>query len=256
VARGAADAAGGPQAQRPVEPRYDFAKFGPVEVQPLPRIRRISAVNLARNWATIPHVTNHHEADVTELEAFRKQVNAEAGPDGTKPTLLAFVIRALAAALRVHPEFNASLDGEQLVLKRYAHVGFAVDTAGGLVVPVIRDADRKGVREIAQEATVLAEGARMGRLKAEEMQGGCITVSSLGAHGGAHFTPIINAPEVAVLGLSATTTRPVWNGTGFVPRLMLPLSLSWDHRALDGAAAARFNHFMVTVLGDFRRLLL
>ncbi|MFO1393345.1 MAG: 2-oxo acid dehydrogenase subunit E2 [Steroidobacteraceae bacterium] len=247
---------GVPRHAEPAAPRYDFARYGPVEVQPLTRIRRISANNLARNWATIPHVTNHHEADVTDLEAFRKRVNGEAGTDGAKVTLLAFVIRACAAALRAHPGFNASLDGDNLVLKRYVHVGFAVDTPGGLVVPVIRDADRKGVREIAQESAVLAERARRGQVKAEEMQGGCFTVSSLGADGGAHFTPIINAPEVAVLGLSATVMQPVWTGAEFAPRLMLPLSLSWDHRALDGAAAARFNHFMVTVLGDFRRLLL
>jgi pyruvate dehydrogenase E2 component (dihydrolipoamide acetyltransferase) len=236
--------------------RIDFSRFGPVEVAPLSRVRRISASNLARNWATIPHVTNHHEADVTGLEAFRRQVNLEPESGGGKVTLLAFVLKACAAALRVHPAFNVSLDGDSLVHKKYVHLGFAVDTPSGLVVPVIRDAARKGVLEIARESAELVERTRAGRLTAEEMQGGCFTVSSLGANGGGHFTPIINAPEVAVLGLSATTLRPVWNGNQFEPRLMLPLSLSWDHRALDGAAAARFNHFLAAVLADFRRLLL
>ncbi len=237
-------------------PKWDFAKFGPVEVQPLSRIRRISAVNLARNWATVPHVTNHHDADVTEIEEFRRSVNCEGQGQGVKVTLLAFVMKACAAALRAHPAFNASLDGDNLVLKQYVHLGFAVDTAGGLVVPVVRDADRKGVLDLAREAGRLAERARAGQLKPEEMQGGCFTISSLGAAGGRYFTPIINAPEVAILGLSAAATRPAWNGREFVPRMILPLSLSWDHRALDGAAAAQFNHFLVTALGDIRRLLL
>jgi len=243
-------------ANLPPWPKVDFAKFGPVEVQALSRIQRLSGGNLARNWAAIPHVTNHHDADITELEAFRKEVNLEIAAQGVKVTSLAFVIKACAAALRAHPRFNASLDGDNLVLKHYAHVGFAVDTPNGLVVPVLRNADRKGVIELARESTLLAQRAREGQLKSDDMQGGCFTVSSLGSSGGSYFTPIINAPEVAILGVSSAVTRPVWNGREFLPRLMLPLSLSWDHRVLDGVAAARFNHFLVTLLGDFRRLAL
>ena len=237
-------------------PRVDFAKFGPVERRPLARVQRISAANLARNWTTIPHVTNHHEADVTELDAFRRQLKQELGAAGAGLTLLPFVLKACAAALREHPGFNASLDGEDVVLKGYVHIGFAVDTPDGLVVPVLRDADRKGVVAIAQEAAQYAERARAARLTPGDIQGGCFTVSSLGPTGGSYFTPIINAPESAILGVSAAVMRAVWNGREFTPRLMLPLSLSWDHRVIDGVAAARFNDFLVRVLGDFRRIAL
>jgi pyruvate dehydrogenase E2 component (dihydrolipoamide acetyltransferase) len=204
----------------------------------------------------IPHVTNHEDADVTDLEAFRVQMNRENETTGPKLTMLAFLIKACVHALRKYPEFNSSLDGDALVLKRYWHVGFAADTPNGLVVPVIRDADRKGVGEIAQETADLARKARDGKLSPAEMQGGTFSISSLGGIGGTGFTPIVNAPEVAILGVSRTATRPVWDGTAFVPRLILPMSLSYDHRVIDGAAAARFNAHVAQLLGDFRRVML
>ena len=237
-------------------PKVDFARFGPVEVRPLSRLRRIAGANLARNWVMIPHVTQHDEADITELEAFRQQVNAGQPAGAPKVTLLAFAMKACAEALRRFPEFNASLDGESLVLKRYVHLGFAADTPNGLVVPVIRDADRKGVLELAGELAALAGKARDGKLQPAEMQGGSFTISSLGGIGGTAFTPIINAPEVAILGLSKAATRPVWDGRAFQPRLLLPLSLSYDHRVIDGAAGARFVTALSALLGDLRRALL
>jgi pyruvate dehydrogenase E2 component (dihydrolipoamide acetyltransferase) len=237
-------------------PKVDFARFGPIEVQPLSRIRKLSGANLARNWVMIPHVTNHEEADITDLEAFRVQVNRENNPSGVKLTLLAFLVRACVAALQRYPEFNASLDGDNLVLKRYYHIGFAADTPNGLVVPVIRDADRKGILEIARETSALAARAREGKLSPAEMQGGTFSISSLGGIGGTSFTPIVNAPEVAILGVSKSAMKPVWDGKAFVPRLILPLSLSYDHRVIDGAAGARFNAFLAQALADMRRTLL
>jgi pyruvate dehydrogenase E2 component (dihydrolipoamide acetyltransferase) len=240
----------------PAWPRVDFARYGPIETQPLSRIKKLSRGNLARNWVMIPHVTQHDEADITELEAFRVELNQEASKEGVKVTLLAFVMKACVAALRRFPEVNASLDGDQLVLKRYYHLGFAADTPGGLVVPVIKEADRKGVLEIAREAAELAARAREGKLQAADMQGGTFSISSLGGIGGSFFTPIINAPEVAILGVSRSLTRPVWDGNAFAPRLMLPLSLSYDHRVVDGALAARFVTYLSQVLKDMRRVML
>jgi pyruvate dehydrogenase E2 component (dihydrolipoamide acetyltransferase) len=237
-------------------PKVDFAKFGPVETKPLPRIRRISAANLHRNWVMIPHVTNQDDADVTDLEQFRLQVNRENEKSGTKLTMLAFLIKACVHALQKYPELNASLEGDSLVLKRYWHIGFAADTPNGLMVPVIRDADRKGVAQIAQETADLARKARDGKLSPADMQGGTFSISSLGGIGGTGFTPIVNAPEVAILGVSRSATRPVWNGSAFEPRLILPLSLSYDHRVVDGAAAARFNAHLAQLLADFRRVML
>jgi pyruvate dehydrogenase E2 component (dihydrolipoamide acetyltransferase) len=237
-------------------PQVDFAKFGPVERKPLSRVKRISGANLARNWVIIPHVTNFDEADITDLEAFRNQVNREPATNGVKLTMLAFVIKACVGALQRYPEFNTSLDGEELVHKRYFHIGFAADTPNGLMVPVIRDVDRKGLLQIAGEAAELAALARQGKLKAGELQGGCFSVSSLGGIGGTGFTPIINAPEVAILGVSRAQLRPVWDGSQFAPRLMLPLGLSWDHRVVDGVAAARFLVHLAALLADFRRALL
>jgi pyruvate dehydrogenase E2 component (dihydrolipoamide acetyltransferase) len=242
-------------------PKVDFAKFGEIESKPLSRIQKISGANLARNWAMIPHVTQHDDADITELEALRVALNEEnakaiaAGKAG-KLTMLAFLIKASVAALKKYPNFNASLDGDNLVLKKYFHIGFAADTPNGLVVPVLRDADRKGVLEIAREMGELAALAREGKLKPEQMQGGCFTISSLGGIGGTAFTPIINAPEVAILGVSKSETKPVWNGEKFKPRLVLPLSLSYDHRVIDGAAAARFAAYLAQLLGDLRRAML
>jgi pyruvate dehydrogenase E2 component (dihydrolipoamide acetyltransferase) len=235
-------------------PQVDFARFGPVEVRPLPRIKKISGANLARNWVMIPHVTQFDEADITELEALRVQLNHEKA--GVKLTLLAFLVKAAVAALKKFPDFNASLDGENLVYKGYFHIGFAVDTPNGLVVPVIRDADKKGVLEIAQEMGALSAKAREGKLGAAEMQGGSFSISSLGGIGGTAFTPIVNAPEVAILGVSKSQTKPVWDGQAFRPRLMLPLSLSYDHRVIDGAQAARFVAYLAQVLADMRRVLL
>lgn len=237
-------------------PKVDFAKFGPVETQALSRIKKISGANLHRNWVMIPHVTNNDLADITSLEALRKELNEEYKKSGARVTMLAFVIKAAVAALKKFPEFNASLDGDNLVLKQYYHIGFAADTPNGLVVPVIRDADKKGILDIARETGELAAAARDGKLSAAQMQGGCFTISSLGGIGGTDFTPIINAPEVAILGLSRSSIQPVWNGKEFEPRLMLPLSLSYDHRVIDGASAARFNAFLATMLADFRRIAL
>jgi pyruvate dehydrogenase E2 component (dihydrolipoamide acetyltransferase) len=240
----------------PPWPQVDFAKFGPIERQPLSRIKRMSGANLARNWVTIPHVTNFDEADITDLETFRAQINREEEKNGTKLTLLAFVIKACAAALQRHPELNASLDGDSLVYKRYFHIGFAADTPSGLVVPVIRNADSKGLVHIAREVAELAGLAREGKLKPTDLQGGCFSISSLGGIGGTGFTPIINAPEVAILGITRAQRKPMWDGAQFVPRLMLPLALSWDHRVLDGVTAARFLVHLIALLGDFRRAIL
>ncbi len=237
-------------------PTVDFEKYGPVERRELSRIAKISGPNLARNWVMIPHVTHHDEADVTELEAFRKRVNEEHAKEGVKVTMVALLLKASVAALRRFPQFNASLDGDELVLKHYHHLGFAADTPQGLVVPVIRDVDRKGLIEIAGELTELSGRAREGKLKGEEMRGGTFTISSLGGIGGTGFTPIINAPEVAILGATRSAMKPVWNGGEFEPRLMLPLSLSYDHRVIDGAAAARFTAYLAAVLTDLRRVLL
>jgi pyruvate dehydrogenase E2 component (dihydrolipoamide acetyltransferase) len=237
-------------------PKVDFAKFGPVEARPLSRIRKLSKANLSRNWVMIPHVTQHDEADITDLESFRVQLNEEAAKEGVKVTLLAFLVKACVAALRKFPEVNASLDGDQLVLKRYFHIGFAADTPNGLVVPVVRDADRKGVLEIARELAELAAKAREGKLQLADLQGGSFSISSLGGIGGTAFTPIINAPEVAILGVSRAVTKPVWNGREFAPRLVLPLSLSYDHRVIDGALAARFTSFLAKLLADMRRAML
>lgn len=237
-------------------PKVDFTKFGPVERKPLSRIKKISGANLHRNWVMIPHVTNHDDADITELEAFRVSTNKENEKSGIKVTMLAFLIKASVAALKKFPEFNSSLDGEELVLKSYYHIGFAADTPNGLVVPVIRDCDKKGVLQISQEMGDLAKKARDGKLGPADMTGACFTISSLGGIGGRYFTPIINAPEVAILGVCKSQTEPVWDGKQFQPRLMLPLSLSWDHRVIDGAAAARFNAYLGQILADFRRVLL
>jgi len=237
-------------------PKVDFAKFGPIERKDLSRIKKISGANLHRNWVMIPHVTNHEDADITELEAFRGQLNREHEKQGVKVTMLAFLIKACVAALKRFPEFNASLDGEALVLKRYYHIGFAADTPNGLVVPVIRDADGKGVLALARETAELASKARDGKLSPSDMQGGTFSISSLGGIGGTYFTPIINAPEVAILGVCRSATRPVWDGSAFQPRLVLPLSLSYDHRVIDGATAARFNVYLSQLLADFRRAML
>ena len=237
-------------------PKVDFTKFGPVERKDLSRIKKISGANLARNWVMIPHVTNNDEADITDLEAFRVSTNKENEKSGVKVTMLAFVIKAVVAALKKFPEFNTSLDGDTLVYKQYFHIGFAADTPNGLVVPVLRDADQKGILQISAEMAELAKKARDGKLGAADMQGGCFSISSLGGIGGTHFTPIINAPEVAILGLSKGQMKPVWDGKQFVPRLTLPLSLSYDHRVIDGASAARFNAYLGQLLADYRRILL
>jgi len=237
-------------------PKVDFTKFGPIEAKPLSRIKKISGANLHRNWVMIPHVTNNDEADITDLEALRVTLNKENEKSGIKVTMLAFLIKAVVAALKKFPEFNASLDGDNLVLKQYYHIGFAADTPNGLVVPVIRDADKKGILQIAQEMTDLSKKARDGKISPAEMQGGCFSISSLGGIGGTSFTPIINAPEVAILGVSRSSHKPVWDGKQFVPRLTVPLSLSYDHRVIDGAAAARFNAYLGALLADFRRIAL
>ena len=237
-------------------PQVDFAKFGPIERKDLSRIKKISGANLHRNWVLIPHVTNNDDADITELEAFRVLLNKENEKSGIKVTMLAFVIKAMVAALKKFPDFNASLDGDQLVYKKYFHIGFAADTPNGLVVPVLKDADKKGVLQIGQEMGELSKKARDGKMGPADMTGGCISISSLGGIGGTHFTPIINAPEVAILGLSKGAMKPVWDGKAFAPRLLLPLSLSYDHRVIDGASAARFNAYLGSVLADFRRVLL
>ena len=239
-------------------PSLDFSKFGPTELLPLSRIKKISGPNLHRNWVMIPHVTQFDEADVTELEQFRKDSNAAMAKSGVKLTMLAFVIRACVAALKKFPAFNSSLDanGENLIVKQYYHIGFAADTPNGLVVPVVKDADKKGIAQIAQEMGELSAQARDGKLKPADMQGATFTISSLGGIGGTAFTPIINAPEVAILGLSKSEIKPVWDGKQFAPRLMLPLSLSYDHRVIDGAMAARFTVYLAEVLGDMRKTLL
>jgi pyruvate dehydrogenase E2 component (dihydrolipoamide acetyltransferase) len=237
-------------------PKVDFSRFGPVESRPLSRIKKIAGANLARNWVMIPHVTQHDEADVTELEAFRIRLNEEQAKAGVKVTLLAFLLKACVAALRQFPEFNASLDGDALVLKRYFHLGFAADTPGGLLVPVLKDVDQKGVLQLARELGELSARAREGKLGPADLQGGCFSISSLGGIGGTAFTPIINAPEVAILGVSRSVMKPVWDGQAFQPRLLLPLSLSYDHRVIDGAAAARFTTFLAGLLADLRRVLL
>ncbi|NYZ63536.1 dihydrolipoyllysine-residue acetyltransferase [Luteimonas deserti] len=257
AASGAPAAAGGGLNLLPW-PKVDFAKFGEIEVQELGRIQKISAANLARNWAMIPHVTQHDDADITDLEALRVQLNKENEKAGVKLTMLAFLIKASVAVLKQYPRFNSSLDatGENLTLKKYFHIGFAADTPNGLVVPVIRDADKKGVMEISQEMSALAKKARDGKLGPADMQGGCFSISSLGGIGGTSFTPIVNAPEVAILGVSKSAMKPVWDGKAFQPRLTLPLSLSYDHRVIDGAAAARFTATLAQLLGDMRRVLL
>ena len=237
-------------------PKVDFSKFGNVEVKELSRIKKISGQNLSRNWVVIPHVTVHEEADMTELEEFRKQLNKEWEREGVKLSPLAFIIKASVAALKAFPEFNASLDGDNLVLKNYFNIGFAADTPNGLVVPVIKDVDQKGLKQISQELTELSKKAREGKLKPQEMQGACFTISSLGGIGGTGFTPIVNAPEVAILGVCKSQIKPVWNGKEFAPRLMCPLSLSFDHRVIDGAAGMRFTVFLANLLKDFRRITL
>jgi pyruvate dehydrogenase E2 component (dihydrolipoamide acetyltransferase) len=263
VQTAAAVASGGVPFNLPEWPQVDFAKFGPVELKPLSRIKKLSGANLHRNWISIPHVTQFDEADITELEAFRKESGAVSEKQGFKLTMLAFLIKACVTALRQYPEFNASLDrgGENLVLKKYFHIGVAVDTPDGLVVPVIRDADRKGVYELARELAEVSKLAREKKLKPGDMQGGTFSISSLGGIGGTAFTPIINAPEVAILGVSRAAMRQVWvgakdGGGQFQPRLMLPLSLSYDHRVIDGAAGARFTSYLASVLSDIRRSLL
>lgn len=237
-------------------PKVDFSKFGETERQPLSRIKKLSAANLARNWVMIPAVTYHEDADITDLEAFRVQTNKENEKQGSKITMLAFLIKASVAALKKYPEFNASLDGDDLVLKKYFHIAFAADTPNGLVVPVIRNADQKGIFEIARETAELAALAREGKLKPEQMQGASFTISSLGGIGGTYFAPIINAPEVAILGVSKAAMKPVWDGKEFVPRLICPLSLTADHRVIDGALATRFNVYISQLLADFRRAVL
>jgi len=242
----------------PPLPQVDFAKFGPVEVKALSRIRKLSGANLHRNWVSIPHVTQHEEADITELEAFRKRQADEAKKSGIKFTMLGFLMKASVVALKQFPEFNASLsvDGASLVLKQYFHIGVAVDTPNGLVVPVIRDVDKKGLLEIAKDLGEVSDRMRAGKINPADLQGGCFSISSLGGIGGSQFTPIINAPEVAILGVGRSVTKPSWNGKEFMPRLMLPLSLSYDHRVIDGALGARFITFLGGVLSDIRRLVL
>ncbi len=235
-------------------PQVDYEKYGEVDRVPLSRIKKISGPVLARNWVMIPHVTHNDEADITDLEAFRKQINAE--QDDVKVTMVALLVKACVSALKKFPDFNSSLDGDELVLKRYYHIGFAADTPQGLLVPVIRDADRKGLLEIAADLTELSGKAREGKISAEEMRGGTFSISSLGGIGGTSFTPIVNAPEVAILGVTRAAMRPVWDGEQFVPRLVVPLSLSYDHRVIDGAAAARFTAYLAKELTDFRRVLL
>ncbi len=237
-------------------PKVDFAKFGPVTRKPMARIKKISGANLHRNWVMIPHVTNHDDADITELEAFRVALNAENAKAGIKLTMLAFLIKASVSVLKKYPEFNASLDGDELVYKDYWHIGFAADTPNGLMVPVIKNADQKGIFAISKEMGELAAKAREGKLSPADMQGATFSISSLGGIGGRYFSPIINAPEVAILGVSKSSTQPVWDGQAFQPRLMLPMSLSWDHRVIDGASAARFNAALGQILADFRRVLL
>ncbi|MGB8520543.1 MAG: 2-oxo acid dehydrogenase subunit E2, partial [Candidatus Tumulicola sp.] len=239
----------------PAWPKVDFAQFGAIERKPLPRIKKLSGPNLHRNWLQIPHITNYDEADVTDLEAFRNEINAEQGKrGGAKLTMLAFLIKVSIAALQRFPEFNASLDGDELVYKRYYNIGFAADTPNGLVVPVLKGADSKGLLEIAAQTSELAAKARDGKLGLGDMQGGTFTISSIGGIGGTAFTQIVNAPEVAILGAVRTSMKPVWNGSEFVPRLILPISVSYDHRVVDGAGAARFLAYVAALLRDFKRV--
>ena len=256
AAKAPAGRAGGSELGLIPWPKVDFAKFGPIERKEMGRIKKISGANLLRNAVMIPAVTNFDDADITDLEAFRVSTNKENEKSGVKVTMLAFLIKACVAALKKFPEFNSSLDGDALVYKQYWHIGFAADTPNGLMVPVIKDADKKGIFAISQEMGELAKKAREGKLSPAEMSGASFTISSLGGIGGRYFTPIINAPEVAILGVCKSQTEPVWDGKAFVPRLMLPLSLTWDHRVIDGAAAARFNAYLGQILGDFRRVLL
>jgi pyruvate dehydrogenase E2 component (dihydrolipoamide acetyltransferase) len=237
-------------------PKVDFAKFGPVETKPLSRIKKISGQNLARNWVMIPHVTQFDEADITDLEALRVQLNKEHEKAGVKFTMLAFLIKGCVSALKKFPDFNSSLEGDNLVYKQYYNIGFAADTPNGLVVPVVKSADQKGLVAIAKEMAELSAKAREGKLGPADMQGGCFSISSLGGIGGTAFTPIVNAPEVAILGVSKGAMKPVWDGKAFVPKLMLPLSLSYDHRVIDGASAARFTAYLTQILADFRRVIL
>ena len=237
-------------------PQVDFTKFGAVEAKPLSRIKKIAGANLARNWVMIPHVTQFDDADITDLEAFRVRLNKENEKAGTKVTMLAFLIKISVAALRKFPDFNASIDGDSLVYKKYFNIGFAADTPNGLVVPVVKNADQKGVMQIAQEMAELSAKARDGKLGPADMQGGCFSISSLGGIGGTAFTPIINAPEVAILGVSRSVTKPIWDGKDFAPRLFLPISLSYDHRVIDGATAARFTTYLGQLLADMRRVTL
>jgi len=248
----------GDRVSLPQVPVVDFAKFGAIEVKPLNRIKRISGPRLQAAWINVPHVTQHDEADITDLETMRKLLKADAEKVGAKLTPLAFLIKASVAALKEFPDFNASLtpDGQSLVYKKYCHIGFAADTPNGLVVPVIKDADQKSVFEIAKLLGEMSAKARDGKLPGTDMQGGCFSISSLGGIGGTYFTPIVNAPEVAILGVSKSSMRPVWDGSAFKPRLMLPLSLSYDHRVIDGAAAARFTKFLGEVLAEVRGLVL
>lgn len=258
LAKPAGTAATGGAFALPQMPFVDFTKFGEIETRALSRIKKLSGANLHRNWVGIPHVTQHDEADITEAEAFRVSTNEELAKSGVKLTMLAFLIKAVVAGLKKYPEFNASLEpsGENLVLKKYFNVGFAADTPNGLVVPVIKDADKKSITEIARESSELAAKAREGKLSPTEMQGGCFSISSLGGIGGTFFTPIINAPEVAILGVSKSKMQPTWNGKEFVPRLILPMSLSYDHRVIDGAAAARFSTYLASLMSDIRKLVL
>ena len=237
-------------------PKIDFTKFGEVEHQARSRIQKVSAANLARNWVMIPAVTYHDDADITELEEFRAGLNKENKKDELKITLLAFLIKAAVAALKQYPTFNSSLDGEDLILKKYFHIGFAVDTKVGLVVPVIRNVDQKGIREIAEETAALAKLAREGKLKPDQMQGASFTISSLGGIGGTYCAPIVNAPEVAILAVNKSSMKPVWDGTQFVPRLICPLSMTADHRVIDGALATHFTNYLTQLLGDFRKVML
>jgi len=237
-------------------PSVDFAKFGPIQRQPLSRIQKLSAANLHRNWVSIPHVTNHEDADITDLEAFRVQLNQQNEKLDIKVTMVALLVKVMVSALKKFPTFNASLDKDEIVLKNYFHIGFAADTPNGLMVPVVRDADTKGIFDIAKEVSELANKARIGKLTAADMSGGCISISSLGGIGGTYFTPIINAPEIAIMGVGRARTELKWNGKEAIPRLILPMSLSWDHRAIDGAQAGRFNAYFANVLADIRLIML
>ncbi|WGX97275.1 2-oxo acid dehydrogenase subunit E2 [Nocardioides sp. L-11A] len=254
--RGLAPAGTAVGAGIPAIPEVDFAKFGPVRRVPLSRIKRLSGPHLHRSWLNVPHVTHADEADITDLDAYRRELDEDARADGYRVTLLSFLLKAAAASLRQYPELNSSLAGEELVLKDYVHIGVAVDTPDGLVVPVVRDVDRKGILELSRDLADLSTRARDGKLSATDLQGATFTISSLGGIGGTHFTPIVNAPEVAILGVVRSTMAPVWDGEGFVPRLMLPLCLSYDHRVVDGALAARFTAHLAHLAGDVRRLVL